>query len=263
VSLPRMSFHIGDYKKDTGHLSTEQHGAYLLLIMHYWTTGGLPDDDEQLARITGLTLREWRKHRSTIAALFKDGPWRHKRIDRELAEADEKYQRRAAAGSRGGKAKSSNARAMPEQCSSNQQCSSNREPISKKERTDANASDADASRDVRTDLFREGLATLAKITGKTPDSCRSLVGKWLKSVNDEAIHVLGAIQDAERNRVADPVAWIGRRLTPKGNGHADDRSLGAVARAAAERARTLAEEHELRNRDGFTSDRLLPERSRP
>lgn len=77
--------------------------------------------------------------------------------------------------------------------------------------TEANASGADAP-DVRTRLFRNGLQTLAKITGKTPDSCRATVGKWLKSVNDEAIHVLGAIEDAERNRIADPVAWINQVL---------------------------------------------------
>lgn len=77
-------------------------------------------------------------------------------------------------------------------------------------------SGADAPRDVRADLFGKGLQTLAKITGKTPDSCRSLVGKWLKSVSDEAIHVLGAIEDAERNRVADPVAWINSSLNSHG-----------------------------------------------
>lgn len=84
-------------------------------------------------------------------------------------------------------------------------------------------SDADAlaaPRDIRADLFGKGLQTLATITGKTPDSCRSLVGKWLKSVNDEAIHVIGAIENAERNRVADPVAWIGRALeNHTGNRH--------------------------------------------
>lgn len=74
---------------------------------------------------------------------------------------------------------------------------------------------ADAPRDIRRDLFGKGLQTLGAITGKTPDSCRSLLGKWLKSANDEAIHVLAAIEDAERNRVADPVAWINRAILSK------------------------------------------------
>lgn len=90
------------------------------------------------------------------------------------------------------------------------------EARNQKERTEANASGADAPPDPRTKLFRESLETLARMTGKTPDSCRSLVGKWLKSVDDEAIHVIAAIEDAERNRIADPVAWINRTLKPRG-----------------------------------------------
>jgi hypothetical protein len=58
-------------------------------------------------------------------------------------------------------------------------------------------------RDIRQELFDRGLKILIRITGKTPDSARSLVGKWLKSVKDEAIHVLGAIEDADRNRVGE------------------------------------------------------------
>lgn len=122
MSLPRMSWHIGDYKKDTGHLRAAGHGAYFLLSMHYWATGGLPDDDKQLAAIACLTDREWKSHRETMRAFFKgDGVWKHKRIEIELAAAQAKYEKRAEAGSKGGKAKangkqsSSNATAEPYQ----------------------------------------------------------------------------------------------------------------------------------------------------
>ena len=36
---------------------------------------------------------------------------------------------------------------------------------------------------------------------------------WLKAADDEAIHVLGAIDDAERNRIANPTAWLLLLLT--------------------------------------------------
>jgi uncharacterized protein YdaU (DUF1376 family) len=120
MSLPRMSLHIGDYHKDTGHLDAALHGAYLLLIMHYWTTGGLPNHDRQLALIARMTPPQWRKARPIIEIFFDDG-WRHGRIELELATAREKYDRRVAAGRKGGNAKAvakhcpSNARAMPEQ----------------------------------------------------------------------------------------------------------------------------------------------------
>src|SRR5690349_19328151 len=92
-----MPLYVGDYLGDTGHLNTTQHGAYLLLMMHYWRQGGLPDDDKQLAAITKLQMRIWMDCRETIQAFFYDG-WRHKRIDEELAKMEDKRNRRAAAG---------------------------------------------------------------------------------------------------------------------------------------------------------------------
>lgn len=61
-------------------------------------------------------------------------------------------------------------------------------------------------------LFSEGLQKLAELTGKGPDSCRSFVGKCLKQVDDDASIVMGVIDDAHRNRIADAPAWISRAL---------------------------------------------------
>ena len=96
-----MPLYIGDYLGDTGHLTTTQHGAYLLLMMHYWRKGELPDDDIQLAAITGLSLREWRKSRFTIQQFFFDG-WCHKRIDDELVKMLKTSKGRSIAGYKGG-----------------------------------------------------------------------------------------------------------------------------------------------------------------
>lgn len=72
-------------------------------------------------------------------------------------------------------------------------------------------------------LFDEGLTKLAELTGKGPDSCRSFIGKCLKTAQDDASVVLGAIDDAHRNRVADASAWISARLKP-GSGLSAPRS---------------------------------------
>jgi uncharacterized protein YdaU (DUF1376 family) len=86
-----MPLFIGAYLADTQRLSTEQHGAYLLLIMDYWMNGAPSDDDEELAQITKLQLSSWKKMKAKIVKFFtlKDGKWHHKRIEQELAGAKE------------------------------------------------------------------------------------------------------------------------------------------------------------------------------
>lgn len=100
-SLPYMQFYVADYLADTMHLSTLEHGAYLLLLMNYWQRGGaLPDEDVKLARIARLGLKDWLKVRGEIAPLFseQDGSWFHKRVERELDLARAHIQQRSNAG---------------------------------------------------------------------------------------------------------------------------------------------------------------------
>ncbi|MEJ8571264.1 YdaU family protein [Microbaculum marinum] len=99
-----MPLYVADYLADTGHLSTVEHGAYLLLIMHYWQNGGLPDDDRKLARICRMPVKEWSEIRETLADLF-ECDWQHKRIAGELATACETMAKRSAAGRAGASAR--------------------------------------------------------------------------------------------------------------------------------------------------------------
>jgi uncharacterized protein YdaU (DUF1376 family) len=84
-----MPLHIGDYLSDTGHLRTVEHGAYLLLLMHYWRSGPLPDDDGRLAAIVRLSRREWSEIAPTMREMFTsvDGRLHQKRADIERAKA--------------------------------------------------------------------------------------------------------------------------------------------------------------------------------
>lgn len=100
MSRPWMPIYWGDYLRDTRHLTRAQHGSYLLLIAHYWTTGNLPDDDAQLANIAGATPAEWKTDKRVLQPLFHDG-WKHKRIDRELRHNMEVREKRRAAGEKG------------------------------------------------------------------------------------------------------------------------------------------------------------------
>ena len=118
TALPWMPLNIADYLADTAHLGPAEHGAYLLLIMHYWQHGGLPDDDRRLARIARMTEEEWSGVRDTIAGFFRDG-WQHKRIDRELADAYELTAKRSAAGKAGASARYGKRMATAEQTHGN------------------------------------------------------------------------------------------------------------------------------------------------
>lgn len=101
---PWMPLYVADYLADTGHLSTVEHGAYMLLIMNYWQNGGLPTDEHRLARICRMSIGEWSAVRDTLADLFGDG-WKHGRIDREIASACETMSKRSAAGKRAASAR--------------------------------------------------------------------------------------------------------------------------------------------------------------
>ena len=93
-----MPLHIGVYLKNTRRLTTEQHGAYLLLIMEYWQQQEpLPDDDDDLASVTGLATERWIEIRPKLERYFivEGGVWRHERIDREIEEATKKLKEKS------------------------------------------------------------------------------------------------------------------------------------------------------------------------
>ena len=105
MSAPWMPLYIADYLADTGHLSAAEHGAYLMLIMHYWRQGSLPVEDRTLQRISRMTPQEWSRSKAIIKAFFAEG-WKHARIESELANSKKVSAARAEAGRAGGEAKS-------------------------------------------------------------------------------------------------------------------------------------------------------------
>lgn len=93
AALPYMPLYVADYLADTAHLTTTQHGAYLLLLMNYWQRGGpLPDDDKRLASIARLGLREWKRSRPVIEEFFTSthGALVSSRVEHELARVADK-----------------------------------------------------------------------------------------------------------------------------------------------------------------------------
>lgn len=98
-----MPLYVSDYLGDTAHLTTLEHGTYLLLLMHAWKKDGeLPTGDDRLRRIARLSPDEWSDVRDSVLEFFhQDGDTlRNGRLDAEL----EKAHARVEAASRAGKA---------------------------------------------------------------------------------------------------------------------------------------------------------------
>ena len=87
-----MPLYIADYLADTSRLTTQEHGAYLLLLMDYWRNGPPPDDDRILSQITRMQTDAWSIARASLEQFFVivDGTWKHERVERELQDARDK-----------------------------------------------------------------------------------------------------------------------------------------------------------------------------
>ena len=123
AELPYMKLFPGDYLMDTRHLTLEEHGAYLMLLMQYWTQGhSLLDDDKRFAALLGVSLKKWKSLRGSLEEFFliTDGVWEHKRVEKEMASARNTVLGARKAGLASGKArKSSNGRSTDVQRKSN------------------------------------------------------------------------------------------------------------------------------------------------
>jgi uncharacterized protein YdaU (DUF1376 family) len=212
-----MPLYWGDYLRDTGHLNATQHGFYLLLIGHYWTTGKpLPDDDSKLWRIARADSRDhWEEHRAVVAEFFKvaDGVWQHARIDEELVLAVEKRaaaKERAehAASKRWAKHKQSSKHAQSMPKAMLEECPPSPSP--------AVSVPNGTGGDTAAVIFREGLAWLVKQSGRSESECRSLLGKARKDVGDEAL--IAILGQAQRHGPIDAVEYLSKAVAQRKNG---------------------------------------------
>lgn len=239
MNPPKMPIHIGDYMRDTGHLSTLEHGAYLLLLFHYWSTGKLPTDDRKLATIAGMSTAEWRKARPTIAEFF-DEEWRHGRVEYEL----EKAKRISEAGREAGKA---SGRSRTAKRKTNDRSTADEptiEPLNRSSEAYASAPGAlepefemePVGEDPKTKLFRKGKTILVSL-GISEKRSGSVIGSWLKQKNDPA-GVLAALEYAVDHNVVEPVGYVTRLLSQKGQANGTARGAD-LAFQLAEEAREL------------------------
>lgn len=100
--------HLGDYAKDTGHLSALEHGVYNLLLDYYYSTE-MPIPEGRCERIA-KAMRDFEKDavRAVLDEFFylEDGCYHHAKCDEVIAQAQQKsLKAQASAEARWGKNK--------------------------------------------------------------------------------------------------------------------------------------------------------------
>lgn len=80
-----MPLYVGDYLSSTQHLSAEQSGAYLHLLMHSWKAGPLPLDLEVVRRIARIEKDAWSNAWVLLEPFFTrtENGYVQQRLDRE------------------------------------------------------------------------------------------------------------------------------------------------------------------------------------
>lgn len=113
---PWYAFYPGDYANDTAHLTLTEHGAYRLLLDHYYMTAKpLSANAEQLLRVCRAFAKPDADALLSVLQTFfvlkKDG-YHHKRVDQELAKAQELSEKRRDAAKKGVDQRRANAEQM-------------------------------------------------------------------------------------------------------------------------------------------------------
>ena len=115
AALPYMQLYIADYLADTMHLSTEEHGAYLLLMFNYWQTGrAIPKN--RLAKIARLSNDRWSAVEPSLKEFFNDNgiEWVQERIERDLEAVRSSVNQKSAAGKASARARKAKKQTEPE-----------------------------------------------------------------------------------------------------------------------------------------------------
>lgn len=201
AALPYMPLYVADYLADAAHLTTFQHGAYLLLIMTYWQRGQpLPNDDAKLARICRMTAREWARNREVLSDFFAidEHEWKHKRIAHELARVADKSLKAKRAGS-------TSAQRRLEKRSTDADRTPNHTDTDTSIPEDKSSGGELQSVDAETVMWRHGKLYLQS-QGIKPDKAGALLGKWRKEYGAESVIV--ALGRAQREGAIDPVSFI-------------------------------------------------------
>lgn len=187
--------------------------------------GTLPDDDDELAYLAAVPLDRWKAIKGMAMhgwVLCQDGRLHHAVVAEGILEAwaaRKKAIERGAAGAAkrwGRKVKSqnrqsngaSNAPAIEQASSKHSNGEGQGEGKKVTPAPSGAAFEGPSSPDDKTWVFNEGAHAIAQLTSKPIARAKSLVGKWLKDLSENAGQLRGIIEDTAIKKPGDPVSWI-------------------------------------------------------
>lgn len=229
-----MPLYIADYLADTMHLTTRQHGAYLLLLMHAWRNGGYVTGcfEEQTA-IVRMSAKDWDKDRAVVLRFFSeddDGLYqKRQRGELEIATAvsgqRSKAGKASAAKRERGRQQEGNGNPTPVEHPLDSRATPSPSPTQNNSVPNGTA----ALRSAKDQIFKEYLPWVSKRAGR---DCRGVVASLCSNLgDDDALATLRICREAEP---VDPVGWINARLRPR---ESNDQRKDREIREAIERSK--------------------------
>lgn len=225
-----FKLYIGDYQRDTGTLTLAEHGAYLLMLQHYYATEGPLPTGRELHRLLRAESKSERDAIDTVAARFwtpTDSGLINQRADEEIAKGRAQAETNRAIAKQREERRRATKGGTKEQRTEYESCST-REPnhshSQNKEHSVPNGTGVpppgEAGRepskpdgfepDPVKDLFDLGVAILTR-AGRSEREARSLIGRLRKDRSDEeAASILVSAKSS-----TDPAAYIAKAMQPK------------------------------------------------
>jgi len=109
MNLPYYNRYPGDYARDTRDLTLAEHGAYTLLLDHYYSNGCLKHTLEQCFRLCSAFTQE---EKSAVVAVLDrffdphpDGGYIHERVEKEIVKQTKAYKAKLAKAQLGARAR--------------------------------------------------------------------------------------------------------------------------------------------------------------